>query len=179
MSTFTNIKSKYICKKIFNHLKERKSLEIIKYYKNIKKRLDINTNNYKEYSEKYSPIEIEIKTVNNEYGKFINIQKKDIKFYHIYFNNSKEEIQKKYSIEIGEHIKNIKIIIDYKVRSFEYLFIDCLCNESINFKIFNRNNINNMSYMFYNCKSLKELNLNNFNTNNVTLCVTCSVTVHH
>ena len=77
MSNFTNIKSKYICQKIFNNLKEKKSLEIIKYNKNIKKRLDINTNNYKEYSEKYSSIEIEIKTINNKYDKFINIQKKE------------------------------------------------------------------------------------------------------
>ena len=84
MSNFTNIKSKYICKKIFNLLKERKSLEIIKYNKNIKKRLDINTNNYKEYSEKYSSIEIEIKTINNKYDKFINIQKKEENFI-IYF----------------------------------------------------------------------------------------------
>ena len=71
-------------------------------------------------------------------------------------------------INEDEEIKIIKIIIDYKIESFEYLFEDCECIESINFKKFHRNNITNMSYMFEGCSSLKELNLNNFNTNNVT-----------
>ena len=46
----------------------------VKNNKNIKKRIHLNINDYKEYSEKYSSIEIEIKPVNNKYGKFINIK---------------------------------------------------------------------------------------------------------
>ena len=48
---------------------------MIKYNKNIKKRIDININEYKEYLEIYSSIEIEIKPTNNKYGQFINIKK--------------------------------------------------------------------------------------------------------
>ena len=85
---FKNIKSKFILKKILNNLEEKKSLEIIKYNKMIKRRINININDYKEYSEIYSLIEIEIKIVNNEYGKFINISNGDEIYYHIYFNEN-------------------------------------------------------------------------------------------
>ena len=74
-----------------------KSSPLIYYYnkvknnKNIKKRINICINDYKEYSEKYSSIEVEIKPVNNKSGRFINIKEEDKKYYHIYFNNNKEE----------------------------------------------------------------------------------------
>ena len=87
-----NIKSKYILQKIFYNLIEKKFLEIIKYNKNIRKRINININNYKEYTENYSPIEIEIKPVNKDYGQFINIKGNE-KYYYIYFDNNKEEIK--------------------------------------------------------------------------------------
>ena len=107
------------------------------------------------YSEKYSSIEIEIKPVNDEYGKFINFKKEDEKYYHIYLNNNKEEI-KMNNINKYEEIKIIKIIIDYQVKSFKGLFGSCDCIESIYFKKFYRNNITNMSGMFCRCSSLKE-----------------------
>ena len=53
-----NITSKYILQKVFNNLEKKRSFKIVKYNKNIKKRMDININDYKEYSEKYSSIEI-------------------------------------------------------------------------------------------------------------------------
>ena len=40
---------------------KKKSLEIIKYNKNIKNRINISIKDYKEYIEIYSPIEIEKK----------------------------------------------------------------------------------------------------------------------
>ena len=166
---FGNIKSNYILKKVFNNLKKKRILEIVKNNKNIKKRINLNINDYKEYSEKYSLIEIEIKPVNNKSGKFINIKEQDEKYYHIYFNNEKEEIKRNY-LEEDEKIKIIKIIIDYKIesKSFENLFKDCQCIESINFKKFYMGNVTDMRYMFYGCLSLKKLNFNNSNTNNVT-----------
>ena len=127
----------------------------------MKKRINININDYKEYSEL---IEIEIKLVKNKYGKFINIKDEDIKYYYIFFNNNREEIKKNY-INENEKIKIIKIIIDYQIKSFKVLFDNCICIESIYFKKFYRNNINNMSQMFYECSSLKELNLNNLKYN--------------
>ena len=89
-------------------------------------------------------------------------------YYHIYFNDNKEEIKNKYRIEQEDKVTKIKIIIDNQVTSFRKLFFNCKCIESIKFKKFYRNNITNMSHMFFQCSSLKELNLNNFNTNNVT-----------
>ena len=152
--------------------------------------MNISIKDYKEYSEIYSSIEIEIKLKKERYGEFININNENEKYYHIYFNDNKEEIKRNYLNENemyyhiyfndnkeeikrnyfnkNDNVSKIKIIIDYQVKSFGYLFFDCGCIEYICFKKFYRNNINNMEGMFYGCSSLKELNLSNFNTNNVT-----------
>ena len=161
MDMLLNLKNNYFLQKLFNNLEKRKILEIIKYNKNIKKRINININDYKECSEKYSSIEIEINPVINKYCKFINIKKEEEIYYHIYFNNNKKEIKRNY-IDKNEQIKVIKIVINYQIKSFEELFYNCTFIESIYFKKFFRTNITNMSYMFYRCSSLKELNLNNF-----------------
>ena len=92
---FKNLKSDYFLQLLFNNLLKKKSLDIIKYNNNIKERINISIKDYKEYSEIYSPIEIEIKPVNNKYGTFININKEKEIYFHIYFNNNKEEIKKK------------------------------------------------------------------------------------
>ena len=111
-------------------------------------------------------IEIEL-IPRNSYGKFINYaNEKDEQYYHIYFNNDAKEINRNYFYE-NESVKNIKIIIDYHVKSFKELFHNCVCIESIKFKKFNGNNITDMSYMFYNCTSLIKLDLSNFDTSNV------------
>ena len=154
-----NIKSKVILKKIFDYIQRNKSLEIIKNNSNIQKRLNININDYK-------PILIEIIPIPNKYGKFINIKKEDKKYFHIYFNDNKEEIERTV-LNGGDKVSKINVVIDYQVNSFKELFQDCFI-ESINFKNFYRNNITDMSWMFAGCSLLKELKLNNFNTNNVT-----------
>ena len=161
---FENLKSFFIFKKIIEYMKKNKSLEIIRYNKKLQKRLNLNINDYKEY---YQPIKIELKIVEDKYGKFINISDKEEEYYHIYFNNSNEEIKRNY-LNINDKVKIIKIIIDYQIESFYNLFYYCTCIEYINFKKFYRNNITNMRGMFGGCSSLKELNLSNFNTNNVT-----------
>ena len=163
-----NIKADYFLKNVFNNLEKKRTLNIVKYNKNLMKRINININDYKEYSEIYTLIEIEIKPVNNKYGKFINIKKEDEKYYHIYFNNKEEEIGNKTYINKKDKVTKIRIVIDYQVKSFGNLFLNCKCIKSINFKKFNRNNIDNMSYMFYECSFLEELNLSNFKTNNVS-----------
>ena len=103
--------------------------------------------------------------VNNKNSRFININKGEEKYYHIFFNN-KEEIRRNYLNE-NEKVVRINIIIDYQVKSFDYLFKNCEIIESLYFKKFYRHNINKMNGMFYNCSLLKELNLSNFNTNNI------------
>ena len=159
------IKSKYILEKIFDNLQKYKFLKIIKHCKKIQKLLNINIDNYKEYSM----IEIEIIPIKNKSAKFINIiNDEDQKYYHIYFNNNYKKEIKEYHLNEKDKVKNILIRIDYQVKSFYELFKYCGYIESINFKSFYRSNIINMSNMFYNCSSLKEINLSNFNTDNVT-----------
>jgi len=165
---FDNLKSNIILKKIFDIMKKNKSLDIMKYNKILQKRLKLTINDYKKYSQFYTPIEIELKLENNKFNRFIiNLHNEDAKYYHIYFDNSKDEIKRNY-LYGGEKFCTILIIIDYQIKSFHKLFYDCNYITSICFKKFHRINITDMSFMFSHCSSLKELNLSKFNTNNVT-----------
>ena len=164
-----NIKSNLILNKIFTYLTRKRFLKIIKINKAKQKKLNISINSYKEYSEIFSDIVIEMTPKKDKSGKFINIPNqeiKDVSFFHIYFNDEQEEI-KRYYLNQGDNISKIKIIINYHIKSFYELFKYCTCIESIYFKKFYRKNINNMHNMFYECSSLKEINISNFNTNNV------------
>ena len=163
-SILENINSKYIIEQIFDNLLRRKMLQIIKYNKHFQKKLNISKNDYKNF------IEIEIELIPEEYssGQFINIlNKKDRLFYHIFFDDYKNEIDRNY-INYNESISKIKIIIDYEIKSFEKLFQYCDCIKSISFLKFYRNDINNMSSMFYQCNTLKKLDLSKLITNNVS-----------
>ena len=164
---FEKTKNNFFVQKLFDLLTKKKSLNLIKYNKNIQKRINININDYKEFSETYSSIEIEIKPGDNRFYTFINSKEEDKEYYHIFFDNNNEEIKRNF-LGKKERIKIIRIIIDYPVKSFESLFFNCGLVETINFKKFFRKNINNMRYMFFGCSSLKELNLSKFNTNNAT-----------
>ena len=59
-SLFDNIKSKYILKEVLSNVKKLILLKIIKNNKKLQKRLDIDKNDFKECSEKYTPIVIKI-----------------------------------------------------------------------------------------------------------------------
>ena len=163
-SKFHFIKSKYILQQVFAIVYKKKKLQIIKYNKEIQKRIDININDYKNYCE----IIIEITPMKNINfylkNRFINIPKGDEPFYHIYFDDNNKEIKDYY---IKDNIKKIKVIIDNKITSFFRLFEYCKCIESISFIKFRNNNITNMRSMFYECTSLKNLDLSNFCTDNV------------
>ena len=164
---FNNIKSNFIFKKLIDYACKKVSFRIIKYNKNLQKRLNLSLNDFEECSKIYSSIEIEIKPVKEKYGHFINILREEDKFYyHIFFNNNEKEERKRY-IEEGENVDKIKIKIGFQVKSLEKLFYNCECIESINFIKFLRINVINMSYMFCGCSSLKDLNLSNFNTSSV------------
>ena len=81
---FEKTKSNFFLQKLFGFLTKKKLLNLIKYNKNIQKRINININDYKEFSETYSSIEIEIKPGNNR--RYIFIQnKEEIKNIIIYF----------------------------------------------------------------------------------------------
>ena len=130
-----NIKSRLILSKIYNNMTIKKKLEIVKYNKKVQNILNLSLKDYKEYPKTYSSIEIEIIPCKEKYGKFINIKENDRSYYHIYFNDNKEEIKNKYRIkeedgvtkyeyyiEEKDKVTKIKIIIDYQVKSFEKLF---------------------------------------------------------
>ena len=157
-----NIKSKYIMKKIFENLKKNKELFIINHNKEIQKRLDINIDDFKNYSN----IEIEIIPFKNVHGKFIDLNEEERPYYHIYFDDNKNEVKTTYLYE--DNVSKIRVSVDYQIDSFYGLFYRCCIIESVNFKKFYRNNIKNMCSMFHRCKFLKEINLSNFNTDNVT-----------
>ena len=72
-----NIKSRYILSKIYDNMTKKKKLKIVKYNKRIQNRINSSIKDYKEYSETFTTIEIEIIPAKGEYGKFINIKEND------------------------------------------------------------------------------------------------------
>ena len=116
---FINFKSNYILKRLFGIMQTRLSLKIIKCNINIQKRLNININNYKDFSEKFSSIELEIIPIQNKYGRFINIKEEDKKYFHIYFNDNKEEI-KQAKLNKEDKVSIINIIIKFKLIKINY-----------------------------------------------------------
>ena len=165
-----NIKSKFILGAIFKNINTKTSLELIRYNKTLQSKLNKSINDYKNECK----IIIELIpnpnciSVNNDNNIFINYLDEEYKpYYHIYFDDNKEEIQRNY-LNKKDNVSKIIIVIDGEIISFKNLFNNCICIEKINFIKFSRKNIFDMSYMFYNCSSLKELNNSNFNTSNVT-----------
>ena len=162
-----DIKADFFLQKLFDALSKLKCLKLIKYNKSIQNRLNKGIKDFIEYTEIYSPIEIEIVPAKNKYDKFIEIPYKEKSNFHIFFDNNKNEIKRNYLKE-NESIDKIKIIIDYKVKSLERLFFSCTCIDSIKFIKFYRTNINNMENIFSYCSSLKKLDLSKFRTDNIT-----------
>ena len=63
------LKSDYFIQKFFDYIPEKKSLEIIKYNKDITKRIKISINHYKAYSETKTSIELDIIPMKGKYGE--------------------------------------------------------------------------------------------------------------
>ena len=129
------LKSDYFILKFFEYMTERKSLETIRYNKSIQNRINININHYKLYYETKTSIELDIIPMKGKYGKFINIKEEDKKYFHIYFNDNKKEIEKTL-LNKDDNVSKISIIIDYQIKSFSELFRFCENIESIEFKNF-------------------------------------------
>ena len=86
---FTVLNSDFFLQRVFEHIQKKHSLKIVKHNKNIQKRLGFNINTYREYSETFSSIEIEIKPKENVIGSFINVLNGNENYFHIYFNNDR------------------------------------------------------------------------------------------
>ena len=150
---FDDLKSDYFLQKVCYNITRKKALEIMNYNKKLQKRLKLNINDYIQFSQLYSSIIIELNLVENKYDKFINIKENEKEYYHIYFDNSKEEIKRDY-LQRNEKVKTIKVKINYQVESLSELFRNCKIINSIIFKQFTRINITDMFAMFYECSSL-------------------------
>ena len=82
---FESLKSDYFLQKLYDNMTKKKKLEIVKYNKRIQNRINLSVKNYKEYSETFTPIEIEIIPTKDKYGRFINLSNKvDRLYYHIF-----------------------------------------------------------------------------------------------
>jgi len=150
---FDDLKSDYFLQKVCDNITKKKTLEIMNYNRELQRRVKLTFNDYKEFSQLYSSIIIELNLIENKYDKFINIQEKEKDFFHIYFDNSKEEIKRDY-LQRNEKVKTIKVKINYQVESLSELFRNCKIINSIIFKQFTRINITDMFAMFYECSSL-------------------------
>ena len=113
--------------------------------------MEININDY----IKCSKIEIEIILWEGKHYfpfSFINVNKEDEQYFHVYFDDSEKEA-KKYSLGTEEKVNKIKIIIDYGVKSLKKLFYLCYNNKKITFKKFNIYDIKDMSYCLVNVEA--------------------------
>ena len=76
-ANLSNIKSYYILRIVFAHMKRNKFLSIIKYNKKIQIRQNINLIDYKNYSLLFDQIEIELIPAKNKYSTFITINEEE------------------------------------------------------------------------------------------------------
>ena len=155
------IRSRYILKNILLFLKPKKYLSLIKYNKEIQKKLCKSIIDYREYNQ----IEIEIIPIKDDFsGKVINLINENNEYFHIYFDSKRKKTN---YISSKDNVSKIKIIIDFEIKSFYGLFEDCEYISSIYFIKFNRKDITDMSHMFKGCINLINIDFSNFNTSKV------------
>ena len=167
LTLLDGIRSKFILNKVIKYLSREKLLKLIKYNKQIQKKLNIDLEDYKSFNQ----TEIELKFDQNisYYSKigirFVNYTGNKSN-YHIYFNDNKEEAKSNY-MEEYENISKVRIVIDRYIKSFKKLFYSSLARE-INFIKFSRKDIIKMNSMFKKCHNLTKINISKLNTENVT-----------
>ena len=156
------IRSVYIIKEIFKNIEPLVFLNIIRYNKNLQKKLEITKGNY-QYYDLVIKIELIPKNLDTK-NTFINLNENDKNFYQIYLDGKK--VKRNYFTN-KEKISKIKIIINNEIKSLKGLFASCFCIKEINFKKFKKKDIIDMSEMFYNCKNLIKIKFTKFNTSKV------------
>ena len=158
------VKSVYILRKVFLNIYKGIILKLVTYNNNLQKKLDLSID---DYIKQFNQIKVELipeDKLNQKENKFINrIMHKS--HYHIFFNGSREEIDREYFTS-DDKVSKIIILIDEEVTSLEGLFYKCISIKEIQFITFNRNNIFDMSSMFTGCKNLINLNISKFKTEN-------------
>ena len=115
-TSFFNIKNNLILKYIFLNLPKLKTLKIIRYNNKIKKRLNINLENYRAQTK----IEIELEiSLNNNNSEFINLSNFGNNLTDIYISHKKDD-------------EKVKIIIEPNVLYLCGLFKGCECIKKLN-----------------------------------------------
>jgi len=158
------IRSKYIIKAIASNLNTRLYLDLFKYNKKLKKKLEITKKDFKIYNQieiDIIPIELEKERKNTIVNYFFD----EKAYYHLFLDD--KELKRRNYFKKKDNAKKIKVIIDMEIKSLKRLFDGCRYIKEINFVKFNRKNILDMSYMFRDCENLININLNNFKTCNV------------
>ena len=167
ITSYKNIKSKYILKLITQYLTLKKSLLITRYNKDIQKELDLSLNDFISYTKIEIDIHIDPNLLSEEKNTFIHFDKKDKNLFNIFIQEDKFIPYHENYLNKEQNISIIKVIIEHDVTSLKDLFKNCSFIKEINFVKFNRENITDMSYMFCGCNNLTKLYLDNFKTNNV------------
>ena len=163
-----SIKNVFFINQIFSLIPKAKCLKLIHHSKNLQKKLSISIDDFIKY---FNQIEIEMipkENLEKEETKtiIINIKEEEKTFFHIYLNNSRQELDRNYIKKVDEASK-IKIVLDMNIKSLSGLFKDCYSIKELKFNKFNRRNITDMSYMFNNCTNLIKLDISKIKTDNV------------
>ena len=165
-----NIKSIYILKKIIRCPCEKKLLNIIKYNKNLQKKLDYNNDDYGKY------IDTKITVVFSKSKKCSGLLSldekhrtlplfKDRKNIKIYYNNHEKKDKKEDYYDENERPIKAHIIINKSITDFSSLFEDQHGIAGVFFKRVN-SQIKDISCMFYDCSRLKIVDFGSFKFNN-------------
>ena len=162
-----NIHSLFVINKLSQQINKRKILRVIRYNKELLEKFNISIDDYKKYNQ----IEIELELVPKKQMKgykneFIKYNILHGEYFHIYFDDNKEEVKRNF-ITVKDKVSKIKILIDIEIKSLKELFYQCRCIKKIKFLKFKRKDIYNMSYMFSYCELLEEIDFLEFKTDNV------------
>ena len=129
----------------------------------LQEKLDLSLNSYKEFYKIYNKTEINIvfskkmPLTNEKIEYFISWR-----YYHIYLDDDKE-ITINDIIKENKSVSDIKLVIDYDIKSFKELFYSYDFIYKIDFIKCKRKDITDLSRMFYGCKALKFDKFNSFN----------------
>ena len=152
---FNDIHSNFILKKIFHNLDKKDYCQIIRYNKNLQKKLNITIKDYNLLYKIYSKIELEIIPTSGKI-QTDEIIKRNYKesFYHITYNYENNK-----SIKKKRNLKSIHIIIDTEFETLNGLFKDCVGIYKFKFLKYKRIDVTDMSEMFSGCFNMVDVDL--------------------
>lgn len=162
------VNSKYILQQIMKeYLDEKIYLKLVKYNKNLRRKLNIKKIDYINFSERVIIDLYPRNRLDRGQHPFININENKRQYFHIYFDDNITEENRTYITE-NDRVNRIRIIIENEIKSFAKLFRFCNCIERINFVKCDNKKITNLDSIFMHCSSLIDINISNLKTDNVT-----------